>query len=276
VFVVRGSRTERVPHGFVSDATLSAIVSRLAALCGATVTDGPVQEGRLPDGTHMLVLRPPLVSEGTVLVFDRPVKSALNPDDLVAAGMMDEATLRLLRNGLRAHRNLMVCGGPHAGMTVFLNAILKLVPSEDRVLVVEGRRELALTQQNVVCLSREGLANSGKGGLCILPRLYPDIVVVPDLEGSGAETLVRLAIAGQSGLVSSMVAGSAESCLRRFELLVSLANAGLAPEVVHQAVRHALDIVVVLGAGEDGRSRVVEVAEMDPDRGILKFIEPGG
>jgi len=223
----------------------------------------------------MLVLRPPLVPEGMALVFDRPGRSALTAEDLVAAGRMDGATLRLIRDGLNARRNLMVCGGQHAGKTAFLNGILHLVPAEDRVLVVEGRRELALNRKNVIRLSRDGLAGCGEG-VCILPRLYPDLVVVPDVEGTGADTLVRLALAGQSGLVSSMVAHSAESCFSRFELLVSLANPSLAPEVVHQAVRQALDIVVVLGADEDGTFRVVSAAEMDPDRGMLKFLEPGG
>ena len=276
IFVVRGMKSERAHRCFVSNATLNRVASKLCVLAGLGPNVGAHAEGRLPDGTWMTVLRPPLVPEGVVMVLERYKGSQLTVDDFVSAGMMDESAARLIRLAVRKHRNILVCGPRHSGKSVFVNALVGLVAPDERIVAVEGRRDLSLSQRDLVCLNKEALIDECRRRPCRVTRLFPDVVVVSDVGGDDVDLVTRLALSGQRGLIASTIADSAEACLRRLELLVLFANPAMREESVRAAVRQAIDLVIVLAVGEDGRSRVIEVGEVDRAMGTLKILGSAG
>jgi pilus assembly protein CpaF len=277
LFAVRGLRSERVGRSFASVTTMQRVVTKLCMLASIDPKEpGAHLEGRLPDGTSLTILRAPLVSEGAVLALERQRGTTLTAEDLVAGGVMDEAALRMLRAAVRKHRNVVICGPRHSGKSVFLNAVLRLAAEGDRMVVVESRREVALSQPDVVCMNKEALLDLKGRRSCLLGRLAADIVVLSDLGGEDIDLLTRLSLGGQKGIIATMVADSAEACLRRLDLLVLFANPPLREESVRAVIRQGVDVVVVLGSSEDGRSRVVEIAEVDHAHGTLKIAGTAG
>ena len=276
IFVVRGMKSERAQRCFVSNATLNRVASKLCGLAGLGADVASHAEGRLPDGTWMTILRPPLVPEGVVMVLERYKGSQLTVDDFVAAGMMDDSAARLIRLAVRKHRNILVCGPRHSGKSVFVNALVALVAPDQRIVAIEGRRDVSLAQRDLVCLNKEALIEECRRRPGLVTRLFPDVVVVSDVGGDDVDLVTRLALSGQRGLIASTIADSAEACLRRLELLVLFANPAMREESVRAAVRQAIDLVVVLAVGEDGRSRVVEVGEVDRAMGTLKILGSAG
>ncbi|MBM4397823.1 MAG: Flp pilus assembly complex ATPase component TadA [Deltaproteobacteria bacterium] len=271
IFVLRGSHTERSHRGFVNGATQDRVVTKLLGLAGIPPESaGPRIEGRLPDGTWVLMLRPPVVTGGTVLVIERLSGGAQTLDDLRAAGLLSADAARAVRAATAARRNLLVCGPPRSGKTAFLNAVLRQLPATDRVVLVEERRELSLAQPDVVALDRDALLEAG--GADLVPRLHPDVVVLSDLAARDADLLLRLAIGGQRGLMASLVAESADECLRRLQMAAGFANPAIPTETIRAAVLQGVDVIVVMGRRADGRCAVVEVAEVDRASGACGSI----
>ena len=259
VFVTRGAHTERVSRGFASGSTLERVTIKLCDLAGLKWAEaGPRLEGRLPDGTYLLVLRPPLTYGGPVLVIERLSGGTLTLEDMQAAGLIDDRAAMALRAAVRDHRNIVVCGPARSGKTMVLNALLRLLPAADRVILLEPRRELALTQPDVVALSKEAVLEAGGAGL--ISRLKADAVVLSDMTGMDAQLAMRLAMCGQQGIMATMVADSVGQCVKRLELMTMLEDRSIGADAVREGVQGWLDVVVVLGRRSDGRAAVIEVA----------------
>ncbi|NOZ00522.1 MAG: Flp pilus assembly complex ATPase component [Deltaproteobacteria bacterium] len=273
VFLVRNNRREASPKAFVNQETLDRVLVKLTALAGITVGKGEsLLEGRLPDGTFMMILKPPLVVGNSILVIERPRSSTLSTDDLVAAEVMSEGIRAAIERAVKTHANLVVCGPPNSGKSVFLNAVLKLISEEDRVVVVERRRELTLAQRDVVNINKDLILAADGPGPCIATRLLPDVVVVSEIEADDARLLTSLGLSGQKGLIMSTVASSAQACVQRMELMLSFAHPTMDPKAIQSLIQKTAEFIVVLGSDDDGRSKVVEAFEMDK-KGKLKPIE---
>lgn len=265
VSVTRGDRTTRVGRTFAGGVALGRVAAKLLGLAGlAPDSTPPVAEGRLPDGTHLMVLRPPLVSDHVVLVLNRPAGSLLDAPDLVRAGVMGEDVLQVIERAVRDHRNVVICGAPDTGKLTFLNAVAHLLPGEARVVVIERGREVALPRGEAVRLSKDVLSCSERpGGPCLVSRLYPDAVIVSDLDAEDARLVTALGLTGQKGILASLTATSADLCLHRLEMLVAFGNPSVDGATVRSFVRHFVDLVVVLGLDPEGRTRVTEVAVIE-------------
>jgi len=274
LFVVRANGKKSVlDRSFVSQDTMERVITKLANLAGITTNDGEsLIEGRLPDGTHMMVLRPPLVTDRTALVFERALASSLTSDDLVGADVMSESCRHVLQKAMENNRNLFVCGPPGSGKSIFLNALLQHIPDDDRVVVVERRKELTTSQGDVVSLSKDFLCAPDGPGPGIATRLLPDVVIVSELEASDTGLLTILGLYGLKGLVLSTVASSAEDCLQRIEHLIAFSQPALDTKSIRALVHQITDLIVVLETTEDGRSHVSELKELDR-KGKLSNIE---
>ncbi len=265
VCVTRGGKTTRVRRTFAGSVALDRVAAKLLGLAGLTPDSmTPAVEGRLPDGTHMMVLRPPLVSDHVVIVLNRPAGSLLNAPDLVRAGVMSEGVFETIERAIQDRRNVVICGAPNTGKLTFLNAVAHLLPAEARVVVIERGREVALPQGEAIRLSKDFLSCSERpGGLCLVSRLFPDAVIVADLDAEDARLVTALGLTGQKGVLASLTATSANLCLHRLEMLVAFGNPTVDGATVRSFVRHFVDLVVVLGLDQDGRACVTEVATLE-------------
>ncbi len=265
VSVTRGDRTTRVGRTFAGGVALDRVAAKLLGLAGlAPDSTPPVAEGRLPDGTHLMVLRPPLVSDHVVLVLNRPAGSLLDAPDLVRAGVMGEDVLQVIERAVRDHRNVVICGAPDTGKLTFLNAVAHLLPKQARVVVIERGREVAWPRGEAIRLSKDFLACGDRpGGPCLVSRLYPDAVIVSDLDAEDARLVTALGLTGQKGILASMTATSADLCLHRLEMLVAFGSPTVDGATVRSFVRHFVDLVVVLGLDPEGRTHVTEAAAIE-------------
>lgn len=265
VSVTRGGRTTRVRRTFAGSVALARVAAKLLGLAGLAPDEGqPVTEGRLPDGTHMMVLRPPMVSDHLVLVLNRPAGSLLAAADLVRAGVMGEDVLGAIERAIRDRRNVVICGAPNTGKLTFLNAVAHLLPEEARVVVIERGREVVWPRGEAVRLSKDFLSCGDRpGGPCLVSRLFPDAVIVSDLDAEDARLVTALGLKGQKGILASLTATSADLCLHRIEMLVAFGSPTVDAATVRSFVRHFVDLVVVLGLDQEGRARVTEVLALE-------------
>lgn len=263
--VTRGGQTTRVRRTFAGSVALGRVAAKLLGLAGlAPDSMNPAAEGRLPDGTHLMVLQPPLVSDHMVIALNRPAGSLLDAPDLVRAGVMSEGVFEAIDRAIRDRRNVVICGAPNTGKLTFLNAVAHLLPGEARVVVIERGREVASLRGEAVRLSKDFLSCSERpGGPCLVSRLFPDAVIISDLDAEDARLVTALGLTGQKGILASLTATSADLCLHRIEMLVAFGSPTVDGATVRSFVRHFVDLIVVLGLDQEGRARVTEVATLE-------------
>lgn len=265
VSATRGGQTTRARRTFAGTVALSRVVAKLLGLAGlAPDSTSPVAEGRLPDGTHLMVLRPPLVSDHVVIALNRPAGSLLDAPNLARAGVMSQEVLAVIEGAVRDHGNILICGAPNTGKLTFLNAVAHLLPAEARVVVIERIREVALSRGEAVRLSKDFLACGDRpAGPCLVSRLFPDAVIVSDLDAEDARLVTALGLTGQKGILASLTATSADLGLHRLEMLVAFGSPTVDAATVRSFVRRFVDLVVVLGLDPEGRARVTEVVALE-------------
>lgn len=272
VFVVRQGGSERVNRSFVSPETMDRVVAKLSGLAGLSAWDQPVLEGRLPDGTSMMILQPPLTSDRTAMVFERPLASRLTTDDLVDAEVMSKDVRDAIEGAVKDHHSVLICGPHSSGRSIFLNSVVQQIPEEDRVVVIERRKELTLPHGNVVNLNKDFILADNGPGPSISTRLFPDVIVLSELEADDARILTALGLAGQKGLIMTTLASSVETCLQRMELMMAIAHPSMDTGAIQILVRKSAELIVVLELGGDGRSHVIEAVLLDK-KGKFKPIE---
>jgi pilus assembly protein CpaF len=274
IFARRGSRIERLPKGFASEATQQRVVAKLLGLAGLDQNSllQPVVEGRLPDGTYLHVINPPLVNEGHAILLERPAASSLTIQDFVAANRMSTGMAGVLREALDKRQNVVVCAPQGTQKAPFVNALLQAIPEESRILLLEGRREVELRQANVVAMNKSRISSLSPETSCILSRLCADSVVIPELEVGDIPIIIGLGLAGQRGLVISMSAESPSDCVRRLALMVQLAQPAIRPETAASLVYQTLDVVIFMAEDDEGRPGVSGIARLDRESGELRQV----
>lgn len=264
IWVTRAGQTTRSVRTFLGSTALDRVLAKLFVLAGlAPDSADPVSEVRLPDGTHMMVLRPPLVSDHVVIMLNRPAGSLLDALDLVQAGVMSQEVLDTLDLAVRNHRNVVICGAPNTGKTTFLNAVARLLPEGARVVVIERSREIVLTKAEAIRLSKEHLSCDPPVGPCVVSRLLPDAVIISDIDADDARLVTALGLTGQKGILASLTATSTELCLQRLEMLIAFGSPTVDADIIRSFVRNIVDLIVVLDLDPKGRSRVKEVSTLE-------------
>ncbi len=269
VWVERRGRLEPADAGFASEADLRHAIERILAPLGRRVDEAePLCDARLPDGSRVNVVIPPLAVGGAALTIRRFRRGGFTPDDLVATGTFDRALLRFLAAGVAARCNILVSGGTGSGKTTTLNALSALIPSGERIVTVEDAAELRLQQDHVVRLEARPASLEGRGEVTIRAlvrnalRMRPDRIVVGEVRGPEALDMLAAMGTGHDGSMSTVHAGSPEEALRRVQTLALMAGVGLPHDAVRDLVASAIDLVVHQARGRDGRRVVVGVSEV--------------
>jgi pilus assembly protein CpaF len=262
LWVGRGGRPVPVAKAFASEATQERVLARLLDLAGLPV-DGLTQPqiaGRLPDGTTLRIINFPLAAEGRLVVLERPHATTLSLDDMVRAGVVDETLSERLKEALRARKNLVVCGGSRERRAAVVNALLRALPEGDRVVVLDGPRDLSPRREGAIVLDRAATNALGTAGASAMMALHPDVVTVGDIEAADLPVLAYLATGARPGLILS-ASCSADHLPDRLAAAFHLAIPTLGDPGARALVPEIVDLAVDLAAGEDGRSRVTRVAE---------------
>jgi pilus assembly protein CpaF len=269
VWVERAGRLEATTVAFADDAELLHAIERILAPLGRRVDEAePLCDARLPDGSRVNVVIPPLALDGASLTIRRFRRRVLGPDDLVELGTWSPPLRDLLRSAVRARCNILVSGGTGSGKTTTLGALSAFVGAHERIVTIEDVAELRLAQPHVIRLEARPASVEGRGEVTIRAlvrnalRMRPDRIVVGEVRGAEALDMLSAMGTGHDGSLCTAHAGSPEEALRRVETLALMSDVGLPHAAIREQVAGALDLVVHQSRMPDGSRRVVSVAEV--------------
>lgn len=271
VWVERSGRVCRT--GVVVDrGMIDRAIERLVGPLGLRADRShPIVDGRLPDGTRVTAVLPPLAVDGPLLAVRRHRRLAVPLADLADP---DQAAVLAAR--VHQRRNIVVHGGTGSGKTTLLNALASLLPVDERIVTIEDVAELRLPGDGVVRLEARPGSADGVGRVAIRDlvrvalRLRPDRIVVGEVRGAEAADMVWAMSTGHDGSMSTVHASSAADALLRLEAFAVSAGDGVPIDAVRVQVRSAVQVLVGMARGSDGRRRVVDVHDVGSDGGVRR------
>jgi pilus assembly protein CpaF len=270
VFVEREGRLHRTEARFADASHVMHVIDRILSPLGRRVDEAsPMVDARLPDGSRVNAVIPPLALDGPILTIRRFAAEPLGVDDLVALGTLDAATLSLLGAAVRARRNVLVTGGTGTGKTTTLAALAALIPTAERVVTIEDAAELRVALPHVVRLESRPPSLEGRGAVPIRAlvrnalRMRPDRILVGEVRGGEALDLLQALTTGHEGSLSTLHASSPADAMRRLVTMALMGDVDLPYRAVADQAASAVDLIVHQARLADGRRLVVEVAAGD-------------
>ena len=268
VWIERAGRLERTGVTFSDAEAVRAAVLRVIGPLGLRFDRArPFVDARLPDGSRLHALLPPLAPAGPVVTIRKFAPVAHSWDDLAGTGAIPAAVGDLLRAAVSERRAIVCCGRTGTGKTTLLGLLLAEVPANERVVVVEDAPELRSRCAHVVRLETRAANSEGAGEVTIRDlvrqslRMRPDRIVVGEVRGVELVDVLQALATGHEGCMTTVHARAADEALVRLEGMALLA--GLPLEAARAQLAVCIDLLVVLGRGPDGRRGVVQVAEVD-------------
>ncbi|MET0919920.1 MAG: CpaF family protein [Acidimicrobiia bacterium] len=265
-YVERAGRLEPVALA-LDAATIVRLVERIVGPLGLRLDRAsPMVDARLPDGSRLHAVIPPLAVDGPCVTIRRFAARHLPPEAFGAGAAADS----FLRWSVQAGWNVLVAGGTSAGKTTLLNALAGAVPADDRVVTIEETAELRLPQAHVVRLEARPANAEGAGGVAVRDlvraalRMRPDRLVVGEVRGGEALDMLQALNTGHEGSLSTIHANSAADALTRLETLVLLADAGLPLDAIRAQIAASVDVVVFVVRRAGGDRRIETIAEVAP------------
>lgn len=251
IWVERGGRLAKTDASFESDDQLRLTIERLLAPAGRRVDEAePLCDARLPDGSRINVVLPPLAVDGPALSIRRFRPRGLSAAQLVELGSWSPDLVEILADAIERRLNILICGGTGSGKTTTLAAIAGLLGNDERVVTIEDTAELRLNLSHVVRLEGRPASIEGRGEVTIRSlvrnalRMRPDRIIVGEVRGAEALDMLIALSTGHEGSLTTIHAGSPAQALRRLETLALMADVGLPYGAIRAQVAEAIDLVV--------------------------------
>ncbi len=282
VFVAKSGRLFDTKLDFTSETQLRVLAGKILARANLAVTEGePYQDARLPDGSRVNVVIPPIALKGTTLTIRKFGERRWILDDLVAFGSMSHTMRRFLVACVKARKNIVVSGGTDSGKTTLLNALAAEIPADERLVTIEDTAELRLPQTHVVTLQSRPPSPDGKGQVTIRDlvanalRMRPDRLIIGECRRGEALDMLQAMNTGHDGSMTTTHANSPQHLMTRLETLAMQADIEIPSHAIRQQIVGAIDIVVQ-AAKVGGAYRVTEIAEVvaiDPETDAI-LVDP--
>ncbi|MDR2357710.1 MAG: CpaF family protein [Oscillospiraceae bacterium] len=270
IFIEKGGAVERLDARFESRRRLEDVIHRVVGLAGREVNQSsPIVDTRLPDGSRVNVVLPPVALCGPTMTIRKFSKAPMTVDKLIRLGSITSELTEKLELLVRAKYNILISGGTGAGKTTFLNALSNYIPKRERIITIEDSAELRLHGlDNLVRLETRNANASGAGKITIREliraslRMRPERIVVGEVRGGEALDMLQAMNTGHDGSLSTGHANSARDMLSRLETMVLQGASGLPLEAIRQQIASAVDILVHLSRMRDGSRKVAEITEV--------------
>ncbi|MCM1121374.1 MAG: CpaF family protein [Eubacterium sp.] len=270
IFIEKSGKLIALEERFESEEKLQDIIQRIVALAGREVNQAnPIVDTRLPDGSRVNVVLPPISLKGSVVTIRKFSKEPMTVERLIRYGSITPQIADVLRILVRAKYNIFICGGTGSGKTTFLNAISNFVPSDERVITIEDSAELQIANiDNLVSLETRNANTAGAGAITIRDliksalRMRPDRIVVGEVRGAEALDMLQAMNTGHDGSLSTGHANSSRDMLSRLETMVLTGAEGLPLEAVRQQIASAVDIIIHLSRLRDRSRKTMEITEV--------------
>jgi pilus assembly protein CpaF len=269
VFIERRGVLQKTNVVFRNDRHLLQIIDRIVSRVGRRVDESsPMVDARLPDGSRVNAVIPPLAIDGPSLSIRRFGTGPLAPETLVELQSISPEMLHLLAAAVRARISILISGGTGAGKTTFLNILSKYIPETERLVTIEDAAELQLQQENVVRLETKAANVEGQGAvrqrqlLINSLRMRPDRIIVGEVRGDEAFDMLQAMNTGHEGSMTTIHANTARDAISRLESMVAMANINLPDKAVRQQIVSAIAIIVQVSRMSDGSRKVISISEI--------------
>jgi pilus assembly protein CpaF len=276
VYVERRGKLEPTTITFHDDAHLMNIIDRIVSAVGRRVDESsPMVDARLADGSRVNAIIPPLAIDGPVLSIRRFAVERLGIADLLRIGTLTEPVANTLRAIVLGRLNVVVSGGTGAGKTTMLNVLSGFIPATDRIVTIEDSAELQLQQPHIVRLETRPPNIEGKGEvpqrdlLRNSLRMRPDRIVVGEVRGAEALDMLQAMNTGHDGSLTTIHANTPRDAIGRIETMVSMTGISFPIRALRAQIASAVNIVVQVERGDDGRRRVVSIQEISGMEGDI-------
>ena len=270
IFVEKAGRLEKLDRGFESERHLENVIQRIVGKFGREVTQAdPIVDTRLPDGSRVNVVMPPISLVGPVVTIRKFSKTPMTIQQLLKFGSLTPEVAEVLEKLVRAKYNIFVAGGTGSGKTTFLNALSNFIPKDERIITIEDSAELKISGiENLVSLEVRNANTSGAGAVTIKDlikaslRMRPERIVVGEVRGEEALDMLQAMNTGHDGSLSTGHANSSRDMLSRLETMVLQGSSGMPLQAIRQQIASALDIIVHLSRLRDHSRKTMEISEV--------------
>lgn len=269
VYVERGGRLELTEVTFVDDDHLMKIIDKIVSRVGRRVDESsPMVDARLPDGSRVNAIIPPLALDGPILSIRRFSATPLQMDNLVAYRSLSTEMAQFLGAAAEARLNTLISGGTGSGKTTLLNILSGYIPAGERIVTIEDAAELRLQQPHVVRLETRPPNLEGRGEVTQRAlvrnalRMRPDRIILGEIRGSEALDMLQAMNTGHDGSMATIHANTARDALSRLESMIAMAGVDLPARAARGQVASALSLVLQIGRLSDGSRKVTSIQEI--------------
>lgn len=270
VFVERGGKLEETGLRFINDRHVLRVIRKMIAPLGRRIDEAnPIVDGRLPDGSRINAIIPPLSLAGPCLSIRKFKRDPLKAEDLIARRALTTEALASLKEAVIQRRNILISGSTGAGKTTLLNILSQYIPAHQRVVTIEDAAELQLRNGHVVRLETRPPNSEGAGEITAHDllknalRMRPDRIIVGESRGAEVLDMLQAMNTGHSGSMSTIHANSASDALTRLEVMISLSGFNAPGDLLRRMIGSAIDLIVHITRLDDGRRTVSQICELN-------------
>lgn len=269
VYVERRGKIQRAPITFENNEHVMRIIERIVAPLGRRIDESsPYVDARLPDGSRVNAVIPPISLVGPVLTIRKFARNPITVDQLIQFGSITPEAIQLLDACVKARLNVVISGGTGSGKTTLLNVLSGFIPADERIITIENAAELQLRQEHVVTLESRPANIEGRGEITIRQlvinslRMRPDRIIVGEIRDEAALDMLQAMNTGHDGSMTTLHSNSPRDTLSRLETMVMMAGMDLPVRAIREQVSSAIDVVVHQERLRDGTRKVVSICEV--------------
>jgi pilus assembly protein CpaF len=269
VYVERHGHLEPTSITFKDDAHLMQIIERIVSNVGRRIDESsPMVDARLPDGSRVNAIVPPLAVDGPALSIRRFPLDRLDAHDLIARQTLTQPMLDFLQAAIACRLNVMVSGGTGAGKTTLLNVLSSFISERERIITIEDAAELVLRQRHVVRLETRPPNIEGKGGIrqrqlvINALRMRPDRIILGEVRGDETLDMLQAMNTGHDGSLTTIHANTPRDALYRLDTMVAMANLNIPDRAVRQQIASAINLIIQVSRLSDGTRKVTQISEI--------------
>jgi pilus assembly protein CpaF len=268
VYVERAGKLYRTPVEFKDNAHLMRIIEKIVSRVGRRVDESsPMVDARLPDGSRVNAVVPPIALDGAILSIRRFGTTRITDKDFVQNLTLTQGMMDLLHACVRSRLNIIISGGTGSGKTTFLNVLSAVIPESERIVTVEDAAELQLRQTHVARMEARPPNVEGVGAVTIRNmvinalRMRPDRIIVGEVRGEEALDMMQAMNTGHDGSLTTVHANSPRDAMSRFEVMLGMANSNMSLRSIRQQITSAVDVIIQTARFSDGSRRVTHITE---------------
>jgi len=269
VYIEKFGKLQKVDLNFRDDNHLLQIIDRIVSKIGRRVDESsPYVDARLPDGSRVNAIIPPLALDGPVLSIRRFGIDPLKMSDILAFGTLTQNMARILEGLVKSRSNVLISGGTGTGKTTLLNILSEFIPGDERIITIEDSAELQMKQEHVVRLETRPPNIEGRGQVTQRDlvrnslRMRPDRIIVGEVRGGEALDMLQAMNTGHDGSLSTLHSNTARDALARLETMVLMAGMDLPERAIREQISSAIHVVVHLARMADGSRKIVNISEI--------------